>query len=298
MEAGGAWLIRYKDPNARIKLWAIADIHYSNKGCDKELLAQNISQIRRDPLAVWTLLGDVCDWIVPGDPRWDPECVDASVRVNDLARLGALVVAKITRLFEPLKGRCLGVGYGNHDLKYYNASQHAYLHDVLCRSLNAPNLRYSGFLQLYFANDPSLRGRRMILSRATPDIIRRPNLRLLTVYLIHGFGAASTAGGKMGALKRAVEIVQADLVLMGHLHEQLSKAFLRIGVDPLGVKLEERPTVAMMTGSYLKGYPGDCTSYGEMRGLPPATLGATCATYQPRTGRLSVENTVVVGRMT
>lgn len=294
MEAGGARLIRYADKEAKISIWAISDIHYTNRGCDKELLASDIKMIQRDPYSLWTLLGDICDWIVPGDSRWDPECVEADLRVNDINRLGALVLRALMDRFKSIKDRCLGVGYGNHDIKYYNATQHIYLHENLCQYFQAPNLRYSGFVQLYFRHDPSLRGRRMVVSTPTLKDLRRPNLQKLTLYQIHGFGAASTAGGKLTSLKKVVDNVQADLIVMGHLHEHLSKAFLRLGVDPMGKRILERPTVAMMTGSYLRGYPSNCTSYSEMRGLPPATMGASKAIFVPMTGRLSVENIVHV----
>lgn len=289
MEAGGARLIRYPREDSEFSIWDIADIHYTNRGCLTSKLLRDIAGIKRDPHSLWTLGGDSCDWIVPGDPRFDPECVDEDMKVCDLARYGALVTEKLCDMFSGIAERCLGAGYGNHDLRYYTATQAKYLHDQMCASLRVPNLRFSAVMVLYFEHCPSLSKTKY--SKTPPkEAVNQKGQRRLTVYQHHGFGAAATAGGKINALKRAVDSVDADLVMMGHLHEQLSKVFIRLGTDAYGKSIGERACVAMMTGSYLRGNPPGCTQYSEVRGYPPATLGATRARFRPVDGRLIVEN--------
>ena len=288
MENAGRLLVEYGEQDAEIPIWYIADIHYTNVGCDKKKLLEDIAAIKKNPNALWILGGDYCEWIVPGDIRFDPECIDTELKVQDLARYGALVTQKMLDYFRPIKGRCLGVLYGNHELAYYNEHQAKYLHDVLCKELGAPNLRYSAFLELHFKRRKGLKGVR--ISRGRVNVADHK----LTVFCHHGFGAATTAGGKMAALKRLVDTVDADLILMAHLHESLCKVFVRLRVED--GRIHEKPCVAMITGSYLRGWPQGATEYTERRGYPPSCLGASYAVYHPADGYLSAKTAARVGR--
>lgn len=290
MEAGGTRLIRYSNQDAEIDLWYLADIHYTNRGCMVPRLERDINAIKKDPYALWSLGGDYCDWITPKDPRFDPECVDEEMKVKDLAIYGALVTAKLVDLFLPIKDRCVGAGYGNHDLRYYTDHQAKFLHDQICDHLKVPNLRYSAVTVLYFERKRGLSGLMEYIKKPRPNQVNLPGQRRLVVYQHHGSGAAATAGGKINSLKRAVDSVDADLVMVGHLHEQLAKVFVRLTTNAYGTEINAKNCVAMMTGSYLRGNPSGCTQYSEVRGYPPTTIGATKARYRPGDGRLTVEN--------
>jgi hypothetical protein len=85
-------------------------------------------------------------------------------------------------------------------------------------------------------------------------------------------------------------MVEADLVLMSHVHEQFAKQFMRMSPNADCSSIGQKVTMGMITGSYLRTYAPDFTGYGEMRGYSPAGLGATRARYIPETRSLTVES--------
>lgn len=147
-------------------------------------------------------------------------------------------------------------------------------------------MRYSGWADIYFVHFPGMPGVTIRKSKVRP---RKYTARLRCV-LHHGFSTAATAGGKINALKRLVDSLEADLVMMGHVHEQFAKSFTRLTVNENCTKIKSKITMGMITGSYLRTYIPDVTSYGEQRGYFPTTLGATRARYSPLEKRLVVEN--------
>jgi hypothetical protein len=290
MQPCGRKVVRYGNPEAEFSIYALADLHLGNAGVDKVLLQQDIERIRHDPLALWLLAGDYCDWINPTDPRFDPEMVDPTIKVRDFAAIGAKLADIVKTLLEPIAPRCLGLGYGNHDWKYMTKAAQSNIHEELCRALHAPNFRWSAFFDVYFQYDKKA-SRRAVLE----DRVPAPGARRLRVAVHHGFGWAQTDGGKLMALARFVGMVDADLVIMGHLHTQLAKAWVRLGADAACRKITQKPTMGLMTGTYLRAYPEDMTSYMEQRGYAPSVLGATRAMFKPNPNgraRLAVENVV------
>jgi hypothetical protein len=112
----------------------------------------------------------------------------------------------------------------------------------------------------------------------------------LRVLVDHGFSTAATPGGKINAMKRLVDSVEADLVMMSHVHEQLAKIFVRLYPDETCREIKARTIAALITGTYLRTYVPGMVSYGEQRGYYPNILGAARARYWPLTRELVVES--------
>jgi UDP-2,3-diacylglucosamine pyrophosphatase LpxH len=286
MEASGSRIIEYPKEDAEFSIWDIADIHLGNAGCSKEHLKRDIERIRKDQYSTFLIGGDYMDAIFPGDPRFDPETFPEDIMVRDLTKISAIISAQLINYFNPIKDKCLGVAYGNHEHKFMTRNSEMFIHDQICASLNAPNMRYSGWADLYFVHNKDIKNVQIRHSRLRP---RRHTARLRCV-LHHGFSTAATAGGKINALKRLVDSLEADLVMMGHVHEQFAKSFTRLTVNENCTEIKSKITMGMITGSYLRTYLPDVTSYGEQRGYFPTTLGATRAKYIPAEKRLIVEN--------
>ena len=104
------------------------------------------------------------------------------------------------------------------------------------------------------------------------------------------YGLGKYSRGKINKLKQLVDMVDADLVMMGHVHEQFAKAFLRLSPNENCTEIGQRITMGLITGTYLRTYAQGFTGYGEVRGYSPTTLGATRARYIPQTLSLTVEN--------
>lgn len=142
-------------------------------------------------------------------------------------------------------------------------------------------------MDIYFIHNPKMkRPSRMTISYSVPEKFKAK----LRVFIHHGAGAANSTGGKINRLKAFVDMVEADLVMTGHLHDALSKPFLRLSTNELVTEITQKGIMGLITGSYLKTYAQGFTGYGEMRGYAPSTLGATRARFTPETGELITEN--------
>lgn len=286
MEASGCRIVQYGKEKAEFSIYDVSDIHLLNRGCSKTHLVKDLKKIQDDTYALYFEGGDYADWIFPGDKRFDAESFDEDVRVIDLSKLGALVAQMIIDYFRPIKRKCLGFLIGNHEFTAMNRNSQMFVHDDICKRLNVPNMRFSGFTDVYFCYQPGFKGCKVIYSTVPP----RKFTAKLRIFVHHGMGAANTAGGKINKLKALVDMVDADLVMMGHVHEQFAKAFLKLVPNHDCSDIGQKVTMGLITGSYLKTYAPGFTGYGEIKGYSATTLGATRARYIPSERILTVEN--------
>jgi hypothetical protein len=283
VEATGCRIVTYGREGAEFRIWAIADLHRFARGMALNQFYKDREDIKKDPYSLWVQPGDYCDWIVPGDKRFDPAAFDEKVTVNNLESFAAYCANQIVADFTPIKGKGLGFGIGNHDLKYLSRNSEMMIHTEICKKLGLPDLKYAGWFDIYFVY---VRGSRVNVKIAPPPDHFEARLRVLCY---HGIGAAATAGGKINALKKIVDMVDADLVITGHLHEEIAKKFVRLFPNERCDDVKSKITMGLISSSYLRTYAQDYVSYGELKGYAPTSLGASSARYRPDTKRLSVE---------
>lgn len=265
----------------------MADQHLGNRGCVRSHLTRDIEAIRLSTYSYWIELGDYCDWISPTDPRFDPQCYPEDSHISDLSELSAYLSRMVIETFKPIRHKCLGFGLGNHEYQYMNRRNEMQVHGSICHAMKVPNMGYSGWVDLYFVYEQGFRGSKVAVSTVIP----KKFTARLRVFVHHGAGAAATAGGKVNRLKGFVDMsASADLICMGHLHEQFSKQFTRLTPNADCSEIESKVAMGMITGSYLKNYAPGYISYGERAGYQPTSLGATKAMYAPAIRRLVVEN--------
>lgn len=286
MEATGCRIIEYPDKNAEFSIYDVADQHLLNRGSSMSHILKDRDRIAEDDYALWFEGGDYFDAIYPGDKRFDAQSFDADVSVNDLAELANLALIHYCAIYLPIAHKCLGILLGNHEQKALTHKSQMFIHSALCEKMNAPNMRYSGFTDLYFVHKPNRRKVNLCISYTPPEKFTAK----LRVFIHHGMGAANTAGGKINKLKSLVDMVDADLVMMSHVHEQFAKAFLKLQPNHNCTEIGQKVTMGLITGSYLKTYTEGFTGYGEIAGYSPTTLGATRARYKPSEMTLIVEN--------
>lgn len=286
MEATGCRIVYYGRENAEFSIYDVADVHWLNRGVSKAHLARDIEKIRKDTYSLWVEGGDYADWIFPGDKRFDFSAIDMDVKAVDFSHFAALVSRGIINLFKPIAHKCLGFCVGNHDIKYLSKASEMNIHDEICKELKTPNMGYSGWFDIYFVHEAGFKGVTVKISNTPP----KKFTARLRVFVHHGMGAANTAGGKINKLKQLVDMVEADLVMMGHVHEQFAKAFLRLTPNENCTEIGQKVTMGLVTGSYLRTYAPGFTGYGEVKGYSPTTMGATRARYTPSTRKLTVEN--------
>ncbi len=278
MQAAGKRWITYPSRCDKFRLWNIADIHLGNCGTERKHLMRDIAAIRDDPYSLWIGGGDYADYIGIKDKRFDPSVLDNDIMVSDLGQLGYVLTKRVKELFEPIKDKCLGLAFGNHEDKYQKTQEQMQLHQWLCTELGVANLGYSAFLDAVF-----------VRSRCSgPTIQPKPPARTVSsstaayrIFVHHGTGGATTPGGKLNRLLKFMHDFRADIYFVGHVHDALSKRLPRIGADATCTEIVEHDSIGVVAGSYLRTYTQGITGYGEIKGYSPVPLGATYVEITP-----------------
>lgn len=288
MEAIGRIYIVYPSRSTRISIANIADVHFGNRGCNMGRFRDDVRAIKNDPNAFWFGGGDFADYIAPNDKRWDPSTIDPDIRVSDLGQLGHVLCAKMRDEFKPISNKCLGLLFGNHEDKYMKLKDQQQLHQWLCTELGALNLGYCGFVDLIFVRSSRVREPRMFKG-VNPFAADSHDSYTLRFFLHHGFSGASTPGGKLNTLVKAMTIFEADCYMLGHVHDQKGQRNVRIGANADCTALVDRQSIGVITGSYLMTYAQGSTSYGEMKGYGATPLGCVKITVEPQKHKFSAE---------
>ena len=282
--------ILYASRLAEFHLYGLGDLHDLNVGCAYDDFQRDRRRILADPFAFVIILGDMADFIAPGDPRWDPAIVGPKMDSEDYSRFGDFLKKRLRRSIGPFAeaGKLLGIGIGNHEWEYMHRYRQANLHTELCDELGVPSLGYSSFLRVVFCRTP-LMGK-PILKRTYPQkqngCTPGTDRTMLTIFTHHGAGAAMSDGGQVNRLARFMEDNEADLYFIGHLHSKQSRAPVRLECEVNGVGYRHKR--GAICGGYLTTYTKGVSSWGERRGFRPTPLGPACAFFRPQTRELKV----------
>lgn len=282
MTPAGKCYIQYPSRTDQFKLWNVSDIHLGSACCSKNKLREDMERIRDDPNSFWVGGGDYADYIAPNDKRWSAGEVDAELLpTNKLSNIGIEMYGYLRDLFKPVRHKCLGLAVGNHEVKYMAMNNQAGLHGWLCTELQVPNLGYAAIFDVIFAR---IKCKRPMLLRAEPQAASsRTSFR---VALHHGYGGATTPAGKLNSLISFMRNVEADIYFFGHVHDQKGQRINTLGADEKCTKLVNFEKLGIISGSYLKTYSDHHTSYGEMKGYSPTSLGAAFVGIRPEDRRV------------
>ncbi len=276
MEAAGRRYIQHPSRKDEISVWAVGDIHLGNPGCDEKRCKRDIAAIKDDPNSFWIGLGDNADYISPNDKRFSADHLDDGAKLN-IGRLGAYYRERVRDLFMPIKDKCLGLLLGNHEQKYFQDNNQEDGHGWLCVELGVPNLQYCALFDLVFVRKackvPKLLPSAPAYGNTTSHTWR--------LYCHHGSGSSSTPGGKLNTLIKHMNFAEADIYLLGHMHDQKGQRMVRLGANADCTHLEERVSLGCISGSYLRTYQQGKTGYGEVKGYAPTTLGACRLRFRP-----------------
>jgi hypothetical protein len=278
METGGKSYIYYPSRSDVIEIWNLSDLHLMAKACAEDEILKDVEEIRTNPNAFWFGGGDYCDYISYTDrKRFDPDAVDVKVTVAELGKLGKVGMERTRDIFTPIKDKCLGLLFGNHEMQYMIIKEQKHLHSWLCTELGVQDLGYCAIFDVVFCRVPKIK---------KPYITKKPigNGDAWTVRMAahHGAGFATTPGGKLNRLIQFMNMFPyAQVVWCGHVHDQ--KGQRQVGIDADGPcnKIIARERLGVISGGYLKTYQSGVTTYGEMKGYGPTVLGAAKVSFTP-----------------
>jgi len=162
-------------------------------------------------------------------------------------------------LLGPHRERIVGLFTGNHEERTFKDSGHDPSKEM-ARVLRVPYLRYAAFLRLYVGGAG------------------------YTVYASHGSSGAATSAGKLNAVKKLARVGEADVYLMGHMHDLLTETVLRKVVDTRNKTVKDVRRHFVVTGNFLS-YED---SYGEMKNYEPSKIGAPRLRFSDTEGDVHV----------
>lgn len=279
MYAVGTVVVKMKNLDEEWRLWPLGDIHLGNVGCDETQFDKTISCIANDDHAMWIGMGDYADLIGTDDKRFDPEGVAQKFQSAYFKKFGPTMRNELLKRFVPIADKCIGILMGNHEFSYEQRFDQA-MASALCEGMNdslekagsahrVPYMGYCGFRDIAFT--------------------KGKQTKTFRICAHHGAGWAATKGGKLNRLLQFMRQFDADIFLMGHVHNITEDVLVCIGADEACEHLIHRTKVGVETGAYLRAYPEGGSNYAERKMYEPSPLGSPCVVIKPGDGKLSVE---------
>jgi len=250
----------------------LGDLHIGAKACDEALLRKVIRRIAADPRCYWVGMGDYGEYINTSDLRFDPLTLADWIGMDDLVDLAAAQSQYLRGLLNPILGKCLALLEGNHELRIKRIYERDVYRDLVLAVKAAAELKPdeqvgmggAGYLRLAFYRSKKGTG----------------GGRVITFCMHHGFAAGRLAGSKALALERWMWQHDADVTLMAHCHDEMTKKVAVEYVTRSG-KLARRQRIGAYTGSFLRGTIEEASTYTEIKGYPPNAPGCPEIYIQP-----------------
>ncbi len=218
----------------------ISDTHIGDPRFDEAKLRGYIEWVTSRPNAWVVLNGDLLDCATLSSVG---DTYDATMSPNDQLRFAR-------EIFEPLRGRILGVTEGNHERRIRRDSG-IDVAEILAIHLGAPYQREVLAMSLRLGKGAN--GKRIVY----------------TMVATHGTGGGRTPGGKAGALERLGGIGLFDVYTIGHIHNMLTYQRIYYVPDLQNRGILERKLTFVSSGSYV-GWGG----YAAAGMFQPAKLGS------------------------
>jgi predicted phosphodiesterase len=228
-------LVRLSTDEDKKYLLPLGDMHWGHPNCDQESVKGYLKWARKHN--AWILLmGD----LIENSTR---DSVGAGVYEQILQPDQQKI--EIINLLQPYTDLIVGSLTGNHEERTYKASGMDPAKEI-AGILGVPYMRYGGFIRAVV------------------------NGKGFTVYASHGASGAGTSTGKLNAVKKLAQIADADLYLMGHVHDLLTETVVRKTIDTRTKAIISRRQHFVVTGNFLT-YED---SYSEMKCYIPSKIGA------------------------
>ncbi len=251
------------------------DIHRAASGCDAKKLRSDIAQLKyavekKGEKHYWIGGGDWANSIGVKDRRHDAGAISPEFREYIGDHMFAMETAVLVKEFESIRDYGIGIGMGNHEDAIAKAGEYNPA-KAIAERLNLPFLGYSAVMR-FNLKPPSPGGRSIAMA-----------------YWHHGIGAARAKGGKVNMLYNMRDVIDADIYMVGHVHELIDFPEMRLCASRTGkLRLYERNMLFINGGTYQRSYPVSVKAqkaleynhkdvirpdYGEKKGYRPSIVG-------------------------
>ncbi len=259
--------IPYKSRLDEFSIVPLGDSHIGNKGCERQKLRDMVQWIKDKPNCYWIGMGDYVDCINYTDKRFDPTTIETKY-LQDLSNCVPMQVYDAVQILEPIKDKCLGMHRGNHEEKI-RLNYHFDVMREFEKELGVKLLEDSALIRLTFAREGS------------------NEKNAFDIFSMHGRVGGRKGGNKINWLEDLIGYVNADIYLIAHAHIKASEIKTQLYGDNK-VHIRQRKKVLGVTGSFMRGYTEDTSSYVEKWMLPPTDVGVIKLVIIPNRGDIHV----------
>jgi len=243
-------ILEKKIPN-KCNLYFIGDIHLPRGKRNK--FQQTVEEISKDKHGKVIFLGDYCEYIKDGDPRYDPQEIAHYIqKYGDSVNMIQKQFTQFENDIKPLidNKQILGLHEGNHEYQFRKRNS-VNLLEMMC---DRNDLEYLGSNYVYW----KLNG--------TDDTT--------TLLTNHGCGGGTSIGYHLKKLDSASRILnKVHIIAQGHTHQLTVNA----SCGPLDVtsnnKLKQNTQYRCACGSFLGNYDLEVENYAEVQGYHPLPIG-------------------------
>jgi hypothetical protein len=270
-------LVRIKNwPTGKpLQLIPFGDIHHDSPSFSEHKFKEFCAYAKKQKDALFLGMGDYFDGYSTSERAiiYDHGLHESSRKREDMAAKGR--IGKLAKEIEFMRGKLIGLMGGNHFSCFPDGSTSD---QVLAGTLGTTYLGACAAIRL---------------------VIQRPGANdsaSVDIFAHHGKGGGTTAGGKFNSVEKLAGVCDADIYLMGDNHAR--------GVFPMGDRLTLTNTTGGLqvksrtrwigrTGSFLRAYVENESSYVVDAAMSPANLGWIEFTLTPKrtteSGNLEIE---------
>lgn len=250
------------DERRNITIEIFSDLHIGSTKCNYDEITRRIKEVEDDPDKYCVLLGDIVNNTTKtsvGDVYNEPLTPMEQIK-------------KAKDIFYPIKDKILAVTTGNHERRSQKQDGIDLLY-FLCTELGIEDCYDYAGVVLFVRFGKKLRKENYHARKdGTKPVNRNRGTNggqiTYSMYITHGDGGCGrTVGGKMNALARRGEMIDADIVVMGHTHMPATFRESSWKVDNVHKCITQHEQVFVNASATL-----DHEEYAEIYGLRPNSL--------------------------
>lgn len=251
--------------NEPIYLIPFGDVHRSAPLCHTEKWLEFLDWAKNKKRCYFLGMGDYDD-LASASERMNlnkKQFHDSTIKT--LENLYEKNVDRLVNELRFMKGKLIGLIEGNH---YAEFSSGITSTQLMAQKLKVKYLGVSSFIRLRFVHSS------------------RNKTKTLDLFVHHGKGAGKRMGSSLNTVEDMIRVADADIYLMGHDHKKscgyLTKLTLSSTSTRGELRLHNKKVMMGRTGSFLKGYVPEESSYVADANYNPSDLGVLKIELTPK----------------
>lgn len=233
----------------KLNIEIFSDLHLGSTKCNYKLIQERIRKVKDNKNTYCVILGDVLNN--------STKTSVGDVYEEEISPMEQ--VKSAISLFEPIKDKIIGCVSGNHETRSYRMDGIDLLY-FMCSELGIAKLYDMTSLLLFVRFGEESRGMKETNGSGK---VRKV---LYTLYMTHGRSGGRLIGSKANGLQRLGQIVNADIIVVGHTHMGLTFREKSFEIDSRNSTIIEKEIVFVNASSTL-----DYETYAETFGFKPSS---------------------------